>query len=282
MEIREWTRKSAAQLRDRGVDSPQLDAEILAAFVLQTTREWLAAHGETLLTDDQIAQLNRLLKRRLRREPVAYLTQTKEFYGRPFLVNPQVLVPRPESEQLIELTRAILPDQPRIWDVGTGSGALAITAALEWPKAHVCASDISPGALAVARRNARRLHANVQFWLANLLQPTAGAPDIATEHLDQIKPNLIIANLPYVDPAWQVDQTSPELNFEPDLALYANDHGLQLIKQLIQQAALKIAESGYLILELDPVQTDTVSQFAIENGWKVIKTQPYALVLQKA
>jgi release factor glutamine methyltransferase len=170
----------------------------------------------------------------------------KEFYGRNFEVNQDTLIHRPETEALINVIKEIIPH--RVLDVGTGSGCIAITAALELPETEVNAVDISLKALAVAKRNATNLGANVNFYRSNLLEKIEGQYD------------LIVANLPYVDREW--GWTSPELAYEPQTALYAEDGGLALIKQLIEQAPAHLCKHGYLILEADLSQHKKIANYA--------------------
>ena len=190
----------------------------------------------------------------------------KDFYGRDFLITKDTLIPRPETEQLIDTVLNLagksylpgvkpssrqLPEHPIILDVGTGSGCIAITLALEIPEATVYASDISKPALKVAQKNASNLNAPITTIISNLLEKVkSGSLPI---------PDVVVANLPYVDKDWDwLDKTA--LAKEPALALYADDHGLALIKKLIDQAyELHIP---HLILEADPCQHDTITNYA--------------------
>lgn len=190
-----WLAAAAAQLRTAGIASSRLDSELLLSHVLQRPRHWLHAHGDSTLLHEQYAQAEQLLTRRLRHEPLAYLVGYKEFYGRDFVVSPAVLVPRPETEQMITLLlQLIQPTQRTIADVGTGSGILAITAQLELPQCQVDAYDISPKALAIAQHNSKQHGAtSVHFIQSDLLAAAQQRYDV------------ILANLPYVSPTWQRD-----------------------------------------------------------------------------
>ncbi|MCA9338881.1 HemK family protein methyltransferase, partial [Candidatus Saccharibacteria bacterium] len=190
----------------------------------------------------------------------------KEFYGRNFTVNNTVLIPRPESEIIIEILKEIVLDTQTIIDVGTGSGALAITAKLELPQANVFASDISEEALSIAKQNAQKLNANVIFLKSDLLKETNDAYSV------------IVANLPYVDRNWDY---SFETKFEPSLALFAKDNGLDLIKKLIAQTQKKLPSGGFLLLEADPRQHQVVLDFAKEHGLSLFKKQDFIVVLKK-
>lgn len=224
----------------------RLDAELIVADVLQKDRTFLHAHPEYEFTDAELKQVEADTMRRALGEPLAYILGHKEFYGRNFEVNQDTLIPRPETEALINVIKEIKPRH--VLDVGTGSGCIAITAALELPETEVDAVDISLKALAVAKRNATNLGANVNFYQSNLLEKTEGQYD------------LIVANLPYVDREW--DWTSPELAYEPQTALYAEDGGLALIKQLIEQAPAHLCKHGYLILEADLSQHKKIANYA--------------------
>ena len=177
--LREFLQEAIGELREAGVDSPELDAELLLAHALGVERSWLLAYPEHRLTPDQMAAFQSLLARRLAREPLAYITGRRWFYDIQLAVTPAVLIPRPETEELVERALAWLRERPRavVADVGTGSGAIALAVAKHAPRARIYATDISPEALAVARENARRLGlaARVAFLLGDLLAPPTRA-----------------------------------------------------------------------------------------------------------
>ena len=200
----------------------------------------------------------------------------QDFYGREFLVTPDVLVPRPETEQLVDAVlnlvgkpylpgvRAALPVLPReitILDVGTGSGCIAVTLKMEIPEVKVIATDVSEKALKVAQKNAEMHGAPISFIISHLLEKVNFTPDV------------IVANLPYVDAEWDwVDKEA--LSSEPDLALYADDHGLRLIKELIDAAT-----SRYLILEADPCQHQEITEYA-SSKYGLVETRGFILVFK--
>lgn len=246
MNVSSWLKAAQKQI-DR------LDAELILAYVLLVQRTFLHAHPEYKLNKTEQAQADDLLERRKNHEPLAYLTGRKEFYGRTFKVTRDTLIPRPETEALIDAIKPLNPH--KILDVGTGSGCIAITLALELPDSEVEAVDISENALQVARKNAESLEANVNFYRSDLLQNTT-------------KYDLIVANLPYVDREW--DWLSPELEFEPETALYADDGGLELIKLLIEQAKDHLNAGGHLVLEADLSQHQKISDFARDFSFKTI------------
>jgi release factor glutamine methyltransferase len=254
---------------------------------------YLHAHPEYTPTPKQQKTIAALTARLNQSEPLAYLLGQKDFYGRTFKITPHVLIPRPETESIIDLAKTIHQSHPRplrIADIGTGSGIIAITLSLELPASHITATDISKPALQIARRNAKSLNApNITFRHANLfsnpnnkpsdfageLQPVTGQRDVTTKAL-ATKPvttdlrsgpatgcstpaksehfNLICANLPYVNPSWPWLKSSPSLSYEPPTALYAPDQGLSLIKKLIHEAPSHLTPHGHLLLEHDPTQ----------------------------
>ena len=264
-----WITAAAAQLRTAGIASSRLDSELLLGHVLQQPRHWLHAHGDSTLLHEQHVQAEQLLTRRLRHEPLAYLVGHKEFYGRDFVVSPAVLVPRPETEQMISLLlQLIQPTQRTIVDVGTGSGILAITAQLELPQCQVDAYDISPEALAIAQRNAQQHGTtSVNFIQSDLLAAAQQRYDV------------VLANLPYVNPTWQRDDR--ETAHEPALALFAEDDGLALISTLLAQTEQWLAPSGLLILEADPCQHSRIIARAAAHQLTHMRSEGYALAFAK-
>lgn len=208
----------------------------------------------------------------------AYNRGFQDFYGRDFLVTKDVLIPRPETESIIDIVKSlagkpILPgvkapapkikETAKILDVGTGSGCIAITVKKELPEAIVTGVDIKKSALEIAEKNAKKLGANVDFRQSDLLE------NIGKDY------NIIIANLPYVDPEWDwLDKEA--LSIEPSIALYAADHGLALIKKLIDQAKENPPE--YLILEADPCQHEEIKNYATKNGFRYLETRGFAIL----
>jgi release factor glutamine methyltransferase len=269
-----WLEAAASQLKAANITSYKLDVEIILGHTLRKPRTYLHAHPDELLElrDKEIADARLAL--RLERVPIAYIIGHKEFYGRRFSVTTATLIPRPESESLIELLRTVIPANKtllpdmtwRLIDIGTGSGALGITSKLEFPELNVTLSDISNHALKVAGRNAKLLHADVQILRSDLLQEYPFAPQI------------ILANLPYVNPDWP---RSVETNFEPEMALFASDNGTSVIKKLIDQAASRLPITGYLLLEADPEQHEILISYAKNRGLLHVKTDGYGLLLQK-
>ncbi len=267
--VRIWTRDAAEELASAGIASALLDAEIILAHTLRKSRTWLHAHSEDLIRVRELEIANARLALRLDRTPIAYIIGHKEFYGRLFKVTPSVLIPRPESEAIITLLKAHLPEKAtRLIDVGTGSGCLGITAKLELPQLEVTLADISHHALKVAESNAQSLNAEVTIIRSDLLSKL----EIQHSQFD-----ILLANLPYVDPSWE---RSPETNAEPELALFASDGGLALIKRLLQQAPESLLPGGIIILEADPEQHAAIIDCASNYNIHHITTDGYAIVLR--
>lgn len=248
MTIADFLHTTTARLQAAGIVTARLDTQILLERALRQNKAWLLAHGEEPIPEETLQTLHTQATRRTAREPLAYITGRQEFYGRQFNVSPDVLIPRPETEMLIDILKTLpLPDNASVLDIGTGSGAIAITCELEQPHLRTEACDISPEALAMAANNAGRLGAKVDFFTSDLLS--------AAEH----SYDAIIANLPYVAADWQ---RSPETNFEPRTALFAEDGGLALIKKLIAQAPAFLNPNGFLLLEADPRQFEAIKKAA--------------------
>jgi len=264
--VSSWLTNATQRLSTAGIDSAALDARLLLENALEKRHEWLRAHGDSLIDQRVVNLLEQKIEKRLSRVPLAYLVGTKEFYGRDFIVNSDVLIPRPESEAIIDLLKKITKQskelrteagkQRLIVDVGTGSGILAITAQLELPFATVAGTDISKKALSLAKKNADILHASVQFFTANLLNLP-----------NSIKPDILLANLPYV-PEGLV--TSQEILKEPAVALFSGEDGLNHYRTFWQQTVNLEHRPYYIITEGLPSQHSSLVQLA-ENAHYVVK-----------
>ena len=252
MTVSEWLNNASKQI-DR------LDAElILQQFLEVEDRSYLAAHGDENLPDT--SSIDNQATRRADGEPLAYILGYREFYGRRFFVTPDVLIPRPETEDIIDIVKELKPSN--ILDIGTGSGCIAVSLALELPEAKVSAIDISEDALRIAQKNAANHGTKVDFYISNLLDNFQPEPN-----------TLIIANLPYVDKNWDwLDHKT--LDNEPELALYAEQGGLALIYKLIDQYPDNAAG---LILEADPSQHKSIIEYATKNRLKLIEKQNFVL-----
>jgi release factor glutamine methyltransferase len=246
-----WTTQHFAE---KGIDSPRLDAELLLAAALQKNRLYLYTHYDQPLNEGERATYRALVQRRSRREPVAYILGEREFYGLPLTVTRDVLVPRPETEHLVDAVREWLDahprEKPRLCDVGTGSGAIAIALAVQTPAAEVVAIDVSEPALAVARGNATRhgVAERVRFVAGDLLAPVAAEAPF----------DVIVANLPYV-PSPERPQLMPEVrDHEPALALFGGIDGLDVVRRLLTAVPERLAPGGLVGLEIGAGQWPTV------------------------
>lgn len=277
-----WLKKAAQKLQNAGIASAQLDAELILARALKIERTTLHANPQKKISKLKLFHANNWLNQRARRVPLAYIFSEKEFYGRDFFVNQNVLVPRPETETLVEITKQIAEqiyaekagEKVKILDIGTGSGIIPVTLATELgEKVEVCASDISLKALAVANLNAKRiLGYEILLFTSNLLAK------IPSKTLQETE--IITANLPYVNRAWINFTEANELHHEPQIALYAEDGGLELIKNLIQQTET-CPKLKFLVLEADPEQFAEIETYATQFGFSNSETQNYIIVLQK-
>ncbi len=236
---------------------PKLDAELLLRHVLARDRAWILAHPEAELTPQQIQRYEELLARRAEHEPIQYILGEQEFFGLPLTVTPAVLIPRPETEHLIEAVLARLPhDRPvRIADVGTGSGAIALALASRLPLARIDALDLSPEALAVAEANAQalRLAQNVRFLQSDLLA------SVRNELYD-----CIVSNPPYVA-SWEVLEGQVTL-WEPHTALFAGADGLDVYRTLLPQASAQLVPGGLLAVEFGAGQRDAVAALFLQDA----------------
>lgn len=269
MKIETWLESARQQLAKANIPSAQLDVELLLSRTLDKPREYLLAYGEEELPTSVENKASEWLKKRAKREPLAYIFGEKEFYGRNFIVSPDTLIPRPDTEIVIELAKKYSL-QGRVLDVGTGSGCIGLTLKAENPDINLTLSDISPEALEITRKNAKVLDIKpVRYVVSDLLEHWLG-------HEKPKQFNVIIANLPYVDRSWEV---SIETKYEPDIALFAPDTGLELIKKLIDQSEQLVATNGYLVLEADPRQHKAIVAYA--SNYSLVEINEFIVVLRK-
>ena len=242
--------RATERLRHAGAPTPALDADVLLAHVLGVEKESLVAHPEIVLTPGEVERVDAVIAKRADGVPVAYLRGFKEFYGLRFTVDPRVLVPRPETEVIVDAVRDHVGDRPlTVVDVGTGSGAIAVALAVRAPRLRVIATDVSAAALAVARVNAAAHGAWIEFRQGDLLAPV-------TERVD-----VVAANLPYLrDDALAdlaADRTS--LAFEPRVATVAGPDGLALVRHAIADLPRVLAGDGAAFFECDPPQAEPIA-----------------------
>lgn len=255
--VGEWLHDATIKLQNKCISSARLDSLILLEHATNLDKSYLLAHPEQILKKEIYKNLDQGVERRLKYEPIAYIVGYKEFYGYKFRVNRHVLIPRPESESFISLLVNLKPSKNEcLIDVGTGSGALAITAAKHFTGLQVIASDSSKQALEVARQNSQNLIANIKFIHANLLDFGLLQPA-----------NYIFANLPYVPKKYDV---LPDIFYEPLRAIFTNKQGLELIAKIIPQASNKLKPGGYLFIESLQNQQNEIQKMCRKQGLKLV------------
>ncbi len=241
------------QLRDYS-KSPQLDSEVLLCFVLNKSREHLLTYVDKKISTKQLKKFNKYIKQRVKNKPIAYITGVKEFYNREFIVNKNVLVPRPDTEIIIDYL--LEKNKKAIYlDIGTGSGVIAITLKKELKNKNnnskIIASDISKKALKLAKKNAKKLSAKIKFLHGNLWKPFE-------KSLKKPKNVIVIANLPYLEKKYIIN----DLKFEPKKALYASNKGLDLYKKLLKQIKNSKIKPSIIALEALPEQIKHLEKLA--------------------
>ena len=276
MKIEGWLKDATEKLRTIGIGSARLDSLILLEDELGRDRAWLLAHPETILQGSTLKKLNKKLARRVKHEPLAYIRGFTEFYGRKFKVNKRVLEPRPESETMIDLLRKLaesgeLRAESYIVDIGTGSGALGITAALELHNHNVDLYDIDASCLAVARHNAHMHELHLHCYKRDLLNRPVRSYDI------------LLTNLPYVPDNWQIN---PAAAREPKSAIFGGKDGLDVYRRLFDQLnsskGRTLREVRYVFTEALPPQHEKLAKIAEEAGYKMLKSQDFIQLFQSA
>jgi release factor glutamine methyltransferase len=245
--VREALEVGRQALIGERIPSPSLTAAVLLAHCLRRSREFLLTYPEHALDAPSADCFLEAIRRRARREPLQYITGLQEFYGRPFSVDSSVLIPRPETECVVEkVLRLNRWSRPRILDVGTGSGCIAATLALEIPDARVFASDISPAALETAGRNARALGADIRLAACDLVDAWSGPFDC------------VVANPPYIGTGEKEGLEEEVVGHEPALALFAAPDPIGLYRRLIREAADRLSPGGCLVLEIGDSMLEAV------------------------
>jgi release factor glutamine methyltransferase len=266
MTVKELLGQSRLKLTNAKIPSAILDAEVLLSHTLNQPKEFLYTYPESPINKKQQRQLKKLIKDRSKHIPIAYLTNRKEFYGLDFTINKNVLIPRPETEMIIDEIKNEKTTNETIADIGTGSGCIAITLKKLFPQTNIIATDISNKALKVAKRNAINHNVNIKLIHGNLLEKLKG------EKLD-----IIVANLPYlpIDDKINREKISPEIKREPQLALWVNENGLKLYRKLFTQISELSHKPNKILCEIDPTQTKDITKL-------ITKTLPkYQLAVKK-
>ncbi len=256
MSISKLLKNSTDILKSAGILSAEIDARILLEFASGKSREFLLAHPEYELSDIEVDDLSKLVARRKLHEPIAYITGHKEFFGLDFLLTPDVLIPRPETELLVEKCLDFLQTsnhKPQtVLDIGSGSGNIIISIATNCnlPTAIFFASDVSKKALIVARKNANNHQVKIEFIQSNLFEKISGKFD------------LIVANLPYVP----IDGSSDrEIKHEPQTAIFADNNGEMIIKNFLSEAKNFLADGGQILIEVDPRNAKSLARSATKD-----------------
>lgn len=276
----EWLADTTQALMSAGITTARLDCLILLEDVTGKDRAWLLAHPEHELQGSEIENLSTKIAQRANHMPLAYIREHAEFYGRTFAVNPHTLIPRPETEAMIDVLKTLdLLTGSQILDVGTGSGCIAITTALELPNMIVSGCDIDPECVSAAQQNAAALGANVQFFESDLLVPREAQSPIVAD--------VILANLPYVPDNFQINTAATH---EPRHALFGGSDGLDLYRRMFAQTQERSADSLktkqspvqplsrqplYVLTESLPPQHEALSAIAGAANYRLQKTNDF-------
>ncbi|HLQ79304.1 MAG TPA: peptide chain release factor N(5)-glutamine methyltransferase [Terriglobia bacterium] len=261
MTLREALRKTAERLELHYVSNPRLNAEVIVCHCLGVEKSYLYTHDERVLSVEQYQKIEDALYQRVSGVPVQYIVGKQEFYGRYFAVNPHVLIPRPETEYIVEAVLDLHPPPATtILDIGTGSGCIGLTLALELPETRVIIADVSLAALYVARENAAALGANVSIVSMDLLDAASGSVDI------------IVSNPPYVSHG-EASRLQVEVReHEPHVALFAPEDGLAMFRRLIPSAENVLKPGGYLIVEIGAGLEKRVMEL-FGSRWELLPTR---------
>jgi len=279
MTIKTWLAQAKKKLEAAGIGTARLDSLVLLEDAMGSDRAWLLAHGEDLIPGSKVARLANLLNRRAAHEPLSYVRGKTEFYGREFVISPAVLEPRPESETMIDLLKA-LPvfggsDTPtgrkhhktvKIADVGTGSGALGITAALELKNASADLLDIDIQALKVAQTNVDKFTLTLSVVKSDLLSEIRDDYDV------------LLCNLPYIPDDFRINAAA---GHEPRTAIFGGPDGLDLYRRLFEQLKDRAHRPLYILIEALPAQHQVLSEIAQKNGYETVQTEDFIQVLQR-
>ncbi len=257
MQIRDWLSEASSKLRIAEVDSPRLTASLLLGYALSKSRSDLIAAQDKTLETSELKNANRLLARRVNREPLEYITGKHEFFGREFLVNSGVLIPRPETEDIILWLKTQFDRQADFTccDIGTGSGCLAVTVACEFPNAEVTATDLFDAPIKITKQNAAKHSVSVNVIKADILDGVDKTFDV------------IISNPPYVPETDRQTLDSEVIDHEPQEALFGGSDGTQIIRRMLPQIHAHLKAGGKFILEHDLKHAATLREEAHKQGF---------------
>jgi release factor glutamine methyltransferase len=266
MRVDHWLAIATKTLSKAGISTVRLDSLVLLEDVMKLDRSHILAHSETRLSEDSVKKLNEMIKLRINHVPLAYIRGKSEFYGREFVVSPDTLEPRPETETIIDLVKGLnLSSGNQIADVGAGSGAIGVTLALELPTTQIDMYEINEAAIKIVKSNIRKLKAvNCHIYKNDLLA------DVKTHY------DVIVANLPYVPDGHTINQAAMQ---EPKLAIFGGSDGLDIYRRLFLQIAnfsqTHISKPRYVLTESLPFQHLKLKKIAQEAGYKLIKTNDF-------
>lgn len=267
MTVQDFLKEAAKTLKSAGIASARLDCLILLENALGLDRAAILAHPEAGITPPQLSKLNKQITQRASHTPLAYIRGRAPFFGREFAVNRHVLVPRPETETMIEMLKNLpLPARPTLADIGTGTGCIGITAALELNDAKVELHDIDPAALMVATQNSKGLHATVSFHQGDLLSP-------------EPKADVLLANLPYVPERYAINQAATH---EPKHAIFGGKDGLNLYRRFWEEVAGLEHKPLFVLTESLPPQHDDLRAMAGTSGYGLYQTQDFIQVFRRS
>lgn len=279
MTISDWLKQSLAKLETAGIATARLDSLVLLEDELGKDRAWLLAQPDYRLQRSEIRNLSTKIAQRCQHMPLAYIRGHAEFYGREFMVNTHTLVPRPETETMVDLLKTLMPGvQPPAYknevvmvDVGTGSGAIAITLKLEFPGTKAIATDIDKTCLEVARTNAQKLGADVEFMHGTLLQPLKDRK-FGAEKL------ILLCNLPYIPDSFNINRAATH---EPKHALFGGNDGLDVYREMFAEVAANDWKPAYIFTESLPPQHAELSKIAKATGYTLQKTDDFIQLFQE-
>jgi release factor glutamine methyltransferase len=266
LRVKDLLKETIQKFKEKGITSPVIDAEIIISHSLNIERYQLVTDNFRNLTSEELKSITKKIQRRLKFEPVAYIIKEKEFYSLNFFVNKNVLIPRPETELLIELGIYYSESNTKLLDLCTGSGAIAISLKYNRPDIEIYASDISKKAIYVAKKNSSSILGNnaIKFFTGDLFEP-----------FENIKFDVIISNPPYVDPNI-IDQLQKDLSFEPEIALFSGNNGKSHIEQIISSSKKYLTKKGILLLEISGEMKDFIKEKGEKENFLVSILSDYA------
>jgi release factor glutamine methyltransferase len=263
--IYEKINEAAKILQASEITEPRRDAKLLLAFALNKNQTFLIAHDDYILSADEEKRFDEMIKRRLQREPLQYITNNQEFFGLNFFVDENVLIPRPETEMIVENALEILSENAKFCEIGVGSGCIAVSILHKFKNVSAIGSDISENALKIAKQNAETHNVTKRLTLVK--------SNVFSSLRDE-KFDLICSNPPYVDAA-EIPHLQPEVgNFEPLNALTDGENGFTIIEKLITESPRFLKSNGFLLIEIGFEQAEKIGEFVSDKIWKEFEILP--------